>query len=244
VFLSNSYMLERCFGFRGLLIEANPTSFAKLHGGPRAALGHSTLVHSAVCSGSGLDDDGVATSVRFAVGSGHRKVGTTYAAHPRPPHATPQLSPSTYPKLCSTSYPHTSSTHTRPTRLQPLVRSSSLYTPSTSLALRSDPRAPAWQVGDAMTAAVDTMSDSFRRKHYERAGSSTSTSAHRAAALQTVDVPCRSLATLMKGAGMMQTMSERTPTLTDRLPERMLERLPLTPPHEYTRAHARRPPRR
>ena len=42
---SNTYMLERCFGWRGLLIEGNPASFAKLRESGRAA----TFLHSAVC---------------------------------------------------------------------------------------------------------------------------------------------------------------------------------------------------
>ena len=34
---SNTYMLERCFGWRGLLIEGNPASFAKLRESGRAS---------------------------------------------------------------------------------------------------------------------------------------------------------------------------------------------------------------
>ena len=45
---SNTYMLERCFGWRGLLIEGNPASFAKLRESGRA----STFLHSAVCGAS------------------------------------------------------------------------------------------------------------------------------------------------------------------------------------------------
>ena len=45
---SNTYILERCFGWRGLLIEGNPASFAKLRESGRA----STFLHSAVCGAS------------------------------------------------------------------------------------------------------------------------------------------------------------------------------------------------
>ena len=46
---SNTLMLESCFGWRGVLIEANPLSFAKLNASGRRA----NFVHSAVC---GADD--------------------------------------------------------------------------------------------------------------------------------------------------------------------------------------------
>ena len=43
---SNTLALEKCFGWTGLLIEANPANHAKLARSGRAA----TIVHSAVCS--------------------------------------------------------------------------------------------------------------------------------------------------------------------------------------------------
>ena len=43
--MSNTHMLEKCFGWRGLLIEANPVNFAALNASGRV----STKVHSAVC---------------------------------------------------------------------------------------------------------------------------------------------------------------------------------------------------
>jgi hypothetical protein len=43
---SNSLMVERCHGWRGLLVEANPSNFAKLNASGRA----STTLHSAVCA--------------------------------------------------------------------------------------------------------------------------------------------------------------------------------------------------
>ena len=43
---SNTYMLETCFGWRGLLVEPNPANFAALQASGRRA----TLVHSGVCS--------------------------------------------------------------------------------------------------------------------------------------------------------------------------------------------------
>ena len=46
VMYSNTLMLERCFGWTGVLIEANPTSFESLQRAGRRA----TLVHSAVCN--------------------------------------------------------------------------------------------------------------------------------------------------------------------------------------------------
>ena len=58
--LSNTYMLERCHGWRGLLIEAVPENFAKLLKSPRNV----SKVHSAVCS------DG-RTSVRMTTGVGN-----------------------------------------------------------------------------------------------------------------------------------------------------------------------------
>ena len=46
---SNTIVLERCFAWRGLLIEGNPGNFAKLLRSPRTA----SKVHSAVCEGVG-----------------------------------------------------------------------------------------------------------------------------------------------------------------------------------------------
>ena len=47
--LSNTYMLERCFSWTGLLVEANPSNYAKLRvSGRRAA-----KLHSAVCPQGG-----------------------------------------------------------------------------------------------------------------------------------------------------------------------------------------------
>lgn len=48
--LSNTYMLEKCFGWTGLLIEASPTNFAKLKNANRQA----TIVNSGVCSEPGV----------------------------------------------------------------------------------------------------------------------------------------------------------------------------------------------
>ena len=48
--LSNTIMLERCFGWSGLLIEANPTNFEALKASARRA----ALVHAAVCDHSGF----------------------------------------------------------------------------------------------------------------------------------------------------------------------------------------------
>jgi FkbM family methyltransferase len=45
--LSNTYMLERCFNFTGLLIEANPTNFEKMRSS--SGRSRSRMVHSAVC---------------------------------------------------------------------------------------------------------------------------------------------------------------------------------------------------
>lgn len=67
VHLSNTYMLERCFGWRGVLIEANPNSFQRMQAGARPSLGRSTRVHSAVCEG-----DFSGASVNFTVSSRDR----------------------------------------------------------------------------------------------------------------------------------------------------------------------------
>lgn len=42
---SNTLVLERCFGWRGLLIEANPANFAKLQRSGRSAI----KMHAAIC---------------------------------------------------------------------------------------------------------------------------------------------------------------------------------------------------
>ena len=47
---SNTVALERCFNWTGLLIEANPTNFARLQRSGRRA----TMVHSAVCAERGM----------------------------------------------------------------------------------------------------------------------------------------------------------------------------------------------
>ena len=47
---SNTKLLEKCFGWSGLLIEANPTNFNELAKAPRP---HSRKVHSAVCATRG-----------------------------------------------------------------------------------------------------------------------------------------------------------------------------------------------
>ena len=47
---SNTAVLERCFGWSGLLIEANPTNFAKLRLAERP---RSHKVHSAICNSAG-----------------------------------------------------------------------------------------------------------------------------------------------------------------------------------------------
>ena len=49
---SNSYMLERCFGWRGVLIEASPSNFQRLL---KAGRTKSKLVHSAVCKEESID---------------------------------------------------------------------------------------------------------------------------------------------------------------------------------------------
>ena len=47
---SNTFVLERCFNWTGVLIEANPASFEQLRLAPRPL---SSKIHSAVCSGTG-----------------------------------------------------------------------------------------------------------------------------------------------------------------------------------------------
>ena len=49
---SNTIMLERCFGWKGLLIEGSPSNFAELRRNGRLA----TSVHSAVCDQVGFVD--------------------------------------------------------------------------------------------------------------------------------------------------------------------------------------------
>ena len=75
VYLSNTYMLQKCFGWRGVLIEANPTSFAALSGSSgRCDTAKFTkpstakCVHAAVCPGNGRAPDGTKTVVNFAAG--------------------------------------------------------------------------------------------------------------------------------------------------------------------------------
>ena len=48
--LSNTYLLEHCFGWSGVLIEANNQNFLKLM---QSGRNRSTLVHSAVCASPG-----------------------------------------------------------------------------------------------------------------------------------------------------------------------------------------------
>ena len=45
--LSNTYLLEKCFQWRGLLIEANPSNYAELAHSKR---NHSRFMHAAVCA--------------------------------------------------------------------------------------------------------------------------------------------------------------------------------------------------
>ena len=47
--LSNTFMLEQCFGWRGVLIEANPINFAKLNASGRPTCVEGRCIHSAVC---------------------------------------------------------------------------------------------------------------------------------------------------------------------------------------------------
>lgn len=46
---SNTFMLEQCFGWRGLLIEANPINFARLNASGRPTCVEGRCIHSAVC---------------------------------------------------------------------------------------------------------------------------------------------------------------------------------------------------
>lgn len=61
VSLSNTVVLDKCFHWSGLLIEANPSSYAKLQRNGRNA----TKVHSAICGGH--NDS---ATVRFTSGGG------------------------------------------------------------------------------------------------------------------------------------------------------------------------------
>jgi hypothetical protein len=53
---SNTIMLEKCFAWRGLLIEASPTNFALLASSGRSA----TKLHTAVCEPAGETNISVA----------------------------------------------------------------------------------------------------------------------------------------------------------------------------------------
>ena len=64
--MSNTYMLERCFSWRGLLVEANPANYAKLAASPRNV----TKRHAAVCAGDGS----AGATVRMSI------AGDNYAA--------------------------------------------------------------------------------------------------------------------------------------------------------------------
>ena len=81
---SNTWLLEKCFGFNGLLIEANPSNFRALRSSRRNA----TMRHSAVCDRDGgsvrVTTAGGATagqtalmSKRFIQTWGHRNAATT-----------------------------------------------------------------------------------------------------------------------------------------------------------------------
>lgn len=68
VTISNSLLLERCFNWRGVLIEANPTNFMKLNVSQRA----STKIHSAVCAEGGnvtMTSSGGPTSAQIGAAS-------------------------------------------------------------------------------------------------------------------------------------------------------------------------------
>jgi len=64
VYLSNTFVLERCFNWTGLLIEANPANFKKLERNTQGPHGRhrSKAIHSAVCERAG--------TVRVTVGGG------------------------------------------------------------------------------------------------------------------------------------------------------------------------------
>ena len=74
VSLSNTFMLERCFNWTGVLIEANPKNFAVLKKSGRTG----RLVHSAVCDGDGttgttvpMTADGMAVAGQVSVACPH-----------------------------------------------------------------------------------------------------------------------------------------------------------------------------
>ena len=69
VSLSNTLMLERCFGWSGLLIEGSPTNFAEIRRNGRRA----TSVHSAVCDQVGFVE--FAYSGKGERGAINRQVG-------------------------------------------------------------------------------------------------------------------------------------------------------------------------
>ena len=99
--ISNTWMLERCFGWTGLLIEASPSNFAQLRRSGRSA----TMVHAALCAdgtvvnvadgaarnglrqrGAGGAEEGVANRgllARSAYDEGHLR-GLVPEAHLRP----------------------------------------------------------------------------------------------------------------------------------------------------------------
>ena len=77
---SNSVMLEECFGWRGLLIEANPLNFARLNVSGRGA----SLVHSAVCQ---LGQQSVRLSLEGGETAGELKYLTKGRRKARAAHA-------------------------------------------------------------------------------------------------------------------------------------------------------------
>ena len=70
---SNTLMLEQCFGWTGILIEANPISFSKLNASGRTA----ALVHSAVCEAAG-GFGGKQATVTFSLDGGETAGELTY----------------------------------------------------------------------------------------------------------------------------------------------------------------------
>lgn len=71
VTFSNTFMLERCFGWRGFLVEANPTNAEAL----RKSVRNATLIHSGVCRPAG--------AINMTVGGWHvaGQVGAMSAQH-------------------------------------------------------------------------------------------------------------------------------------------------------------------
>ena len=57
---SNTFILEKCYAWRGLLIEANPASFAAMRA--RSGRDSKQMVHSAICD----DSDGAEHNISFA----------------------------------------------------------------------------------------------------------------------------------------------------------------------------------